>query len=200
MTGALLVVQLAREQIETIATEAPARAPAPGTPHGEAGPAAGSGRAEGEQSDAGGRRRSRSRRDSAGTAAAAGLAKDRVRPDPAARSTARPRTRRRPLSAPPRRILTDSVGRRVRCCQPSETRFIGRRSSRRSSWRARRHSPSPAPRTPPATGSALPSRRLRPQPDSVRQRSNVTFAGPRNCIQVTVNPRGRGAADELACA
>ena len=30
--------------------------------------------------------------------------------------------------------------------------------------------------------------------------SNVTFVGPRSCIQVTVNPRGRGAAEELACA
>ena len=30
--------------------------------------------------------------------------------------------------------------------------------------------------------------------------SNEIFDGPLNCIQVTVNPRGRGAADELACA
>ena len=88
-----VVVQLAREQVTAITTEAPARAPAPGTPHGEAGPAPGSGRAEGEQSDEGGRRRSRSGGDSVGPAATAGLAKDRIGPDPAARSTARSRTR-----------------------------------------------------------------------------------------------------------
>src|SRR5262249_39459157 len=31
-------------------------------------------------------------------------------------------------------------------------------------------------------------------------RSTRAFAGPRSCIQVTVRPRGRGDADEFACA
>src|SRR4029079_2079937 len=68
------VIQLHREQIETLATKAPARTPAPGTAKREAGPPAGDCRAESQQPDARGRRRSGSRRYSAGPAAAPGLA------------------------------------------------------------------------------------------------------------------------------
>ena len=51
----MIVVQSDREQIETLATEAPARAPAPGTSKRETGQAAGSRRAKGHESGAGGR-------------------------------------------------------------------------------------------------------------------------------------------------
>src|SRR6266540_4254682 len=71
-----------REQITPIAAEAAARAPETGTPNRKTGSASGSRGAQSDRALASRRHRSRSGRDSARAAAAAGLAKNRVTASP----------------------------------------------------------------------------------------------------------------------